>query len=182
MAIHSSVLAWRIPGRGAWWAVVSGVSQSWTRLKWLGRRSSRRGSQHFTEEHAFQIQTNSPRVPAPSNLHYQIWGYWPPSTCPYHSGISTWQLCPSPLLTNLVVSPRWPFFFGTDYCLLLCCHCCCFCLVAKSCLTLLQTHGLEPTKLLCPWDFLGKNIGVGWYFLLQGIFLTHGMNLSFLHW
>ena len=34
MATHSSVLAWRIPGdRGAWWAAVYGVAQSWTRLK-----------------------------------------------------------------------------------------------------------------------------------------------------
>jgi len=30
--------------------------------------------------------------------------------------------------------------------------------------------------LLCPWDFPGKNTGVGCYFLLQGIFLTHGSN------
>ena len=41
MATHSSVLAWRIPG-GAWWAAVSGVSQSRTRLKRL--RSSSAGS------------------------------------------------------------------------------------------------------------------------------------------
>jgi len=30
MATHSSVLAWRIPGMGAWWAAVCGVAQSWT--------------------------------------------------------------------------------------------------------------------------------------------------------
>ena len=33
MAAHSSVLAWRIPGMGAWWAAVYGVAQSQTRLK-----------------------------------------------------------------------------------------------------------------------------------------------------
>ena len=38
------------------------------------------------------------------------------------------------------------------------CHCC---LVAKSYLTLLQPHGLLPTRLLCPWDFLGMNSGAG---------------------
>ena len=32
MATHSSVLAWRIPGTGAWWAAVCGVAQSCTRL------------------------------------------------------------------------------------------------------------------------------------------------------
>ena len=32
MATHSSMLAWRIPGTGAWWATVYGVAQSRTRL------------------------------------------------------------------------------------------------------------------------------------------------------
>ena len=41
MATHSSVLAWRIPGMGAWWAAVYGVAQSQTRLKWLSSSSSR---------------------------------------------------------------------------------------------------------------------------------------------
>ena len=35
--------------------------------------------------------------------------------------------------------------------------------------------------LLCPWDFPGKNTGVGCHFLLQGIFLTQGLNLGLLH-
>ena len=31
MATQSSILTWRIPmGRGAWWATVHGVAQSWT--------------------------------------------------------------------------------------------------------------------------------------------------------
>ena len=36
-------------------------------------------------------------------------------------------------------------------------------------------------RLLCPWDFLGKNIGVGSHSLLQGIFLTQGSNPYLLH-
>ena len=32
----------------------------------------------------------------------------------------------------------------------------------------LQTHGLQPARLLCPWNSPGKNIGVGCYSLLQG--------------
>ena len=32
------------------------------------------------------------------------------------------------------------------------------------------------TKLLHPWDFLGKSTGVGCRFLLQGIFPTQGLN------
>ena len=30
-----------------------------------------------------------------------------------------------------------------------------------------QPHGLQPTRLPCPWDSLGKNTGVGCHFLLQ---------------
>ena len=33
-------------------------------------------------------------------------------------------------------------------------------------------------RCLCPWDFPGKNTGVGCHFLLQGIFLTQGSNLG----
>ena len=32
------------------------------------------------------------------------------------------------------------------------------------------------------WDSPGKNSGVGCHFLLQGIFLTQGLNLRLLHW
>ena len=45
----------------------------------------------------------------------------------------------------------------------------------------LQPHGLKPTRLLCPWDFPGKDIGVSCYFLLQGIFPTEGSNPGLLH-
>ena len=37
----------------------------------------------------------------------------------------------------------------------------------------LRPHGLWPARLLRPWDFPGKNTGVG---CLQGIFLTQGSN------
>ena len=37
-------------------------------------------------------------------------------------------------------------------------------------------HGLKPIRLLHPWDFPGKNTGVGCHFLLQGIFPTQGLN------
>ena len=35
---------------------------------------------------------------------------------------------------------------------------------------------LEPTRLLCPWEFSGKNSGVGCQFLTQGIFPSQGSN------
>ena len=43
--------------------------------------------------------------------------------------------CPPETITTLLIS-----------------YCCC-CLVTESCSTLLQLHGLSPTRLLCPWNF-----------------------------
>ena len=48
----------------------------------------------------------------------------------------------------------------------------------------LWPHGLQPTRLLCPWNSAGKNSGTGWHSLLHGIFPTQGSNpclLSLLH-
>ena len=60
-------------------------------------------------------------------------------------------------------NPKLPFWiskakipFSTFYCA---------CSVARPCLTVLQPNGL-----LCPWDFSGKNTGVGCHFLVQRIF------------
>ena len=46
---------------------------------------------------------------------------------------------------------------------------------------LLQPHGLQPARLLCPWDFLGKYTGLGCHFLPQGTFLTQGLKLHLLY-
>ena len=46
----------------------------------------------------------------------------------------------------------------------------------------LRPHGLQPTGLLCPWNFPGKNAEMGCRFLLQGIFLTQGSNPGLLHY
>ena len=43
-----------------------------------------------------------------------------------------------------------------------------------------RPHRLQPTRLLCPWDFPCNNTGVGCHFLHQGIFSTQGSNLCFL--
>ena len=40
----------------------------------------------------------------------------------------------------------------------------------------LRPCGLQPVRLLCPWDSPGKNPGVGSCSLLQGIFPTQGLN------
>ena len=55
-------------------------------------------------------------------------------------------------------------------------------LVTKLCPTLPRSHGLQPVRLLCLRDFpstIQEWIG---HFLLQGIFLTQGLNSCILHW
>ena len=46
---------------------------------------------------------------------------------------------------------------------------------------LLRPHGLQLTRLLCPWNFPGKSTGVGCHFLLQGIFPSQGSNRGLPH-
>ena len=49
-----------------------------------------------------------------------------------------------------------------------------------SCLTR-QDPWTVPARLLCPWDSPGKNTGVGYHFLLPGIFPTQGSKPGLLH-
>ena len=67
-----------------------------------------------------------------------------------------------------------------------CCGCyfCC-CSVTKSHLILLQPHGLQPSRFLCPLESPGKNPGLGLRLLPQGIFPAQGSSLHLLwllHW
>ena len=47
--------------------------------------------------------------------------------------------------------------------------------------TSVMSESLQPTRLLCLWDFPGKNTGVGCHALLQGIFPTKGSNPHLLY-
>ena len=82
-------------------------------------------------------------------------------------------------------SPNFPSFrclvpscglMVVDFPLSVCVCVCVCCLVAKLCPTLLLLHGLWPRQVLCPWNFPGKNTGLGCKFLLQGIFPSRGSN------
>ena len=82
----------------------------------------------------------------------------------------------------------WLYFFHSikcfAYCLLFSFYCFSYFSVC-SVVQLLATHGLQPSRLLCPWNFPGKNTGADCPFLLQGIFLSQWINpcfLCFLHW
>ena len=55
------------------------------------------------------------------------------------------------------------------------------CLLASVMSDSLRPYGLGPATLLCPWDSPGKNTGVECHALLQGIFLTQGLNPHLLH-
>ena len=46
----------------------------------------------------------------------------------------------------------------------------------------LRPHRLSPARLLCPWNFPGKDTGAGCHFLLQGTFPTQRLNPHLLHW
>ena len=57
--------------------------------------------------------------------------------------------------------------------------------VAQSHPTLCSPMYCSPPGSFCPWNFPSKNTGVSSHFLLQGIFLTQGLNphlLCILYW
>ena len=55
-----------------------------------------------------------------------------------------------------------------------------YCLVTKLCQTFMTPSTVAHQALLST-DFPGKNIGVGYHAILQGIFPTQGSNLHLLH-
>ena len=54
------------------------------------------------------------------------------------------------------------------------CYACMHAKSLQSCLTL-QPYEEQPTRLFCPWDAPSKNSGMDCHALLQGIFLTQGI-------
>ena len=77
-----------------------------------------------------------------------------------------------PSLRSLCLNIYPNFFFVPYMCV------CVWSVVSDS----LPPHGLSPTRVLCPWNFPGKNTIVGCYFLPRGIFPPQGVNLYLLHW
>ena len=57
-----------------------------------------------------------------------------------------------------------------------CCYCC---LVASAMSDSVRSYGLQPARILFPWDSPDNNTRVG--ALLQGIFPTQGLNQGLLH-
>ena len=62
---------------------------------------------------------------------------------------------------------------------------CCAVLITAVMAYSLWPYGMQPARLLCPWDSPGKNAEVHCPALLQGIFLAQGSSphlLCLLHW
>ena len=78
------------------------------------------------------------------------------------------------VLSGVGVFKSTDFFSLPHLCAMFCCCCVSRSVVPDS----LRPCALQPTRLLCPWDFLGKTTGAGCHFLLQGTFLTQGLNPS----
>ena len=118
---------------GAWSATVHGVTKSWT---WLGDFTFT-----FTLRREEYIQVYSYRRISRQALDMfsQPWCLWK---------FNLRFLLKISRIANLK-EPVWSIV-----------GCCC--LVTKSRPTLLWPCGLEPARLLCPWDFPGENTGVGW--------------------
>ena len=79
------------------------------------------------------------------------------------------------------------YIFKLCICLSALCVCMCVCvrLVTQSNCNSLQCSGLQPARFLCPWDFPGKNTGVGCHALPQGMIPNQQLNpclLCLLHW
>ena len=55
-------------------------------------------------------------------------------------------------------------------------------LVTQLYLILHDSMNCSSSKLLSPWNFPGKNTGLGCHSLFQEIFMTQGSNLGLLHW
>ena len=72
-------------------------------------------------------------------------------------------------------SPRQTSEFTLDPSLL-CMHACS---LASAVSDSLQPQGLQPARILCPWDSPGENTGMGCHALLQEIFPTSGIKLIY---
>ena len=122
-----------------------------------------------------------PSLTLPSAPHFYFTGPLPfmKYSLPCHPKSSRPKPSQLPLSPNLVSLCKSPFTLSITPRVSL--PVLCACSVASVVSDSLRPHALEPTRLLCPWDFPGKNTGVGHHALLQRIFPTQGSNPPLLH-
>ena len=136
---------------------------------WAGARASGRGwgclcsSSKETDRTDTRAHANSCALPSVSPLKTLLGLPSKPGWMGTFSGlVSLEHTCPSVCL----------FPFGLVLVHVRVCVCVSRSVVSNS----LRPHGLQPTRLLCPWNFLGKNTGVGCHSLLPRNFPTQGSN------
>ena len=107
--------------------------------------------------------------------------HFPKSTCPFlHDTVQNYIIFACWSLFVLNISLAFPYIIKKNFKNILLKY---FIICAQSSVMSdsLQLQELWPTRLLWPWNFLGKNTGVGCHVLLQRIFLTQGSNPSLQH-
>ena len=77
---------------------------------------------------------------------------------------------------SVQVSYRIVVFSGHTTCSGIAGSCVCKCYVNSVMFDSLRPYVLQPIRLLCPWDFPGKNTGVVYHALRQGTFSTEESN------
>ena len=95
--------------------------------------------------------------PGRYSMDFSSWGAWAQLSC------STWDL-PRPEIKP--IAPALAGRFSTTGSPAKSCCCCC-CSVASVVSNSSRPHGLQPTRLLRPWDFPGKSTRVGCHCLLR---------------
>ena len=157
MATHSSILAL---DRGTWRATVHGVAKSWTRQTTKKKSTP---PQKKTPVNPVILSFSSLPCSLRSNFPAR---YRHPKkcrlySCVYNVGIFI-LICISFSFHNRRCAPSTHVLDPMNSYLLPCLLCAMCSIVSDS----LWLHGLQPTRLLCPWNFPGKNTGVGCHFLL----------------
>ena len=148
MAIHFSILAWRIP----WTEEPEGYSP------WDHKESDMTEQLIHTHTHKYNLKSSA--------------------------SLSIWQYFSCNLSHEIDIISLMPLFMRRKNILLRCySRALKLLLFSRQVISdSLWSRGLSPARLLCPWNFPGKNTGVGCHFLLQGIFPTQRLNPHILHW
>ena len=105
------ILAWRIPGMGAWWATVYGVAQSWPRLKQLS--SSSRVSYSFLVLNMINLRLKLSKCKVPTSPSYFHYPPLPRGDLELGQGCLTSHLLASlasfiPVVSLALAHPAWP--------------------------------------------------------------------------
>ena len=128
----------------------------------------------------FEWQTRLVKSPSVYPFIQEVYGvfFQKDARCHVVVIINSWVHFPK-LCVLILRNKLWFELFKILDILLECMHACS---VASVLFNSLWHFGLQPTRLFCPWNYPGKNTGVGCHPLLQRIFPTQGLNSGLLHW